>query len=163
MNLAEINKATLIWGPVSREGLDYLSKESSLVVVPEGRPYLLGLNYNIPLIKERSINLVYCTDNTLGLLFYQGKIKETILFYKKKQADGLIGICGSLYVALLSELHQVLVKSFPQGVCNWENIDKDASTLEARGFIMEENKEDYLIEPNDELIRFSEIALERNT
>ena len=87
MKIKEINHLTLIWGGLSKEGLSYLrnkaNKNKVVILVPENRPYLLGLKYNIPLLEKEKIPLVYCTDNMLGFLFYKEKIEETVLFCKE--------------------------------------------------------------------------------
>ncbi|MBN2119834.1 MAG: hypothetical protein JW734_02095 [Candidatus Omnitrophica bacterium] len=154
MKLVNAGKFILVWGPVSQEGLEELKREGLPVLVPENRPFLLGLKHNIPLFKESNINFVYCTDNMLGLLFYKGKIKKTFLFYRESDEQALAGICGSLYVALLSKLHNVRVEILNEAKVDLDRLDVDASSLEGKNFILQENKEEYIIENDYELVEW---------
>lgn len=151
MKLENINNAILIWGMLSQEGLDHLKEKKSLVVVPENRPYLIGLKHNIPLLKKEGIDFVYCCDNVLGLLFYKEKIEQTLLFYKELTQNGVTGICGSLYVALLSKLHNIPIKIAPQERSEIEFPDADVSTLGGNLFL-EEREENCIIKAGDEVI-----------
>ncbi|UCG34784.1 MAG: hypothetical protein JSW17_04630 [Candidatus Omnitrophota bacterium] len=151
MKLENINNTTLIWGMISQEGLDHLKEEKSLVVVPENRPYLIGLKHNIPLLKKEGIDFVYCCDNVLGLLFYKERIKKTLLFYKELNQNGITGICGSLYVTLLSKLHNIPIKIAPQGRSEIAFEDADASSLGGNLFL-EERQENCIIKAGDEVI-----------
>ncbi|MFH1504929.1 MAG: hypothetical protein ABIH08_06065 [Candidatus Omnitrophota bacterium] len=152
MKLEKIYSTVLVWGVISREGVDCLRQENKLAVIAEGRPYLTGINYNIPLLKKEKIDFIYCTDNTLGLLFYKKKIAKTFFFYKEKTDNGLTGACGSLYAALLSKLHKVDIEVFPQGTANYEVLDKNSATLAGKPFILEEDKNSYIIDVNDEFV-----------
>lgn len=152
MRLDDIERMTIAWGPISEAAVFEFRKESSLILVPEGRPYLLGLKYNIPLLKRENINFVYCTDNALGLLFYKGKIKQTLIFYRDKRNDGILSVTGSLYIALLSKLHNVPIKVSCAGGVDFGNLDKNTSTLDGRDFILGETKKDYIIESDLEFI-----------
>ncbi len=155
MKIKEVNRLTLIWGGLSGEGLSYLrnkaNKNNFVVLVPENRPYLLGLNYNIPLLEKEKIALVYCTDNMLGFLFYKRKIEETILFCKEMAEREVLGICGSLYVALLSKLHDVPVKVFLQGTVDFSGKDKDASALQGKKMVLDEDSE-WVEKGSDEMV-----------
>jgi len=152
MKLADIKNAVLVWGPVSEQGLSYLKKQSKLVIAAENRPYLTGLLYNAPLLKKQGIDFVYCNDSALGLLFYKKKISEVIIFYKEEKNNGFLAYSGSLYAGLLAKLHGVSVKLFPAEKLNVEVLDKDASVLEGKTFILEEGKSNYIIEAKDEFI-----------
>jgi len=151
MKLDSISKATLIWGMISQEGLVHLKEEKSLVIVPENRPYLIGLKHNAPLLKKENIDFVYCCDNVLGLLFYKGKIEKTLLFYKELNQNGVTGICGSLYAALLSKLHNIPIKIAPQRRCEIEFLDADASSLGGNLFL-EDRQDNCIIRAGDEVI-----------
>jgi methylthioribose-1-phosphate isomerase len=94
------------------------------------------------LLAKEGIDCVYCPDNALGLLFYKQKIKRALI------ARG----SGSLYVALLCKVHKVPFEVVEPGPVNREGLDRDAATLEGRNFILEVNKEEYIIEPDEELI-----------
>ena len=137
MDLKDIKDAVLIWGPVSKEGLEALKKEDSLVVVAEMRPFILGLKYNIPLFKKAGIKCVYCTDNMIGALFYEGRIRKTFVFYEQEKEDSFLCMQGALYVALLSKLHDVEVIFLHQEDLILDFTDRDASTFSGRGFLVE--------------------------
>jgi methylthioribose-1-phosphate isomerase len=87
LKIEELDDLILIWGPLSREGLSYLQEEelgkNLRVLVPENRPFMIGLMHNIPLLKKNGIRSVYCTDNMLGFLFYKRKISELLLFVRR--------------------------------------------------------------------------------
>lgn len=152
MKLSEIDKAIILWGLPSQDGLSEIKQDESLIVVPEQRPSLLGLTYTLPLLKSKGIKCFYCPDNVLGFLFYQGKIKKTYLFFKDKNDKGIIGTCGSLYVSLLSKLHNVELKIMPAAKASENAADKDASTLGGQDFIFQKNKQDYIVEASEEVI-----------
>lgn len=151
MRLEDINNTLLIWGPLSEQGIGKLKEEKSLVVVPENRPYLIGIKHNTFLLKQNNVPFVYCTDNMLGFLFYKKKIRKTLLFYKESKKEGVICVCGSLYVALLSRLHGVPIELFPQGSTSSNYLDEDASTLAGKKVILD-GKENFVEKPTDELI-----------
>ena len=149
MKLEDLNNLILIWGVLSKDSLGLFKEET--ILVPENRPFLYGLKYNIPLLKENNIPFVYCTDNMIGHFFYRKKIKKTYLFYKEKIREGFIGPCGSLYAGLLSRLHNVKVDAFLGAEVNFDNIDRDASTLSGKEFISLGSKE-WAERGSDELI-----------
>ena len=151
MKLEDIKRAVIIWGAVSSEGISELKKEP-LVIVAENRPFLLGLKHNIPLLREAGINFLYCTDNIPGFLLYKGKIEKTYLFYREKSEQGLIGVCGSLYMGLLSKLHNVPIKFMAGSKIDLVNSDKDASTLGGRDFVFQNYKKMCIIGSDEELI-----------
>lgn len=160
MKLNDINNAVLVWGVVSDEGMKRLKEQNCIVIVAENRPYLIGLKHNIPLLKKEKVNFVYCTDNMLGLLFYKGKIKKTFVFCKQRKEEN-IGICGSLYVCLLSSLHNVQVEIVPQAEVDFEGLDRDVSSLGARGFVLEEYKQGCIIEADDEVLTMPDLRGEK--
>ena len=153
MKLKQIKKAILIWGIVSQDGINQLKNEKELVVLPEMRPYLIGLLHNAPLLKKEGLEFVYCTDNMLGYLFYQNKIKKTVIFYKKLTPQGIMGVSGSLYVGLLSHLHKVPIKILPEGRATSNFKDFSAKTLLGKSFVLE--KEYFVVEPKEELVSYS--------
>ena len=152
MNLNDVKNSLLIWGPISTKGLSQIKEEGCLVVVPENRPWMIGLRHNVPLLKKEDIPSVYCTDNMLGLLFYREKVKKTLLFYKKQKKEGIIGISGSLYVALLSRLHQIPIVIVDQGELDLDSSDKDAASLGGEKYIL--GQDDSVIAADDELVEW---------
>lgn len=151
MKLENIKDAVLIWGAVSEQAL-YELKREKVVLVSENRPYLIGLKYNIPLLRNENIGYLYCTDNVLGFLFYKSRIKKTFIFYKDKKEEGVVGICGSLYVYLLSKLHSVPVEALAQGEGVFSGVDRDAASLGGRDFIMQEDSSAYVVKACDEIL-----------
>lgn len=158
MKLTEAQEMILVWGPVTRSFLPRLREENSLVLVPEGRPYLTGLKHTIPLLQQENVPCVYCTDNMLGLLFYKQKIKKTILFYYTRVKNGLEADSGSLYAGLLSKLHRVPVEA----VCNDEEktayIDRDAATFEGKDLTLEKHKNEYILEAKNEFVPWEVVS-----
>jgi len=151
MKLKEFKKAVLIWGVLNARGLTKIKQSVELVIVPENRPYLLGLKCNIPLLQTVGIPYFYCTDNMLGGLFYKNKIQRTFLFYKKETTEGVVGFCGSLYVALLSKLHGVSISAFLGREFNLKEKDENASILGGKEFVQEDNRK-WVEAPEDEII-----------
>ncbi|MCM8801195.1 MAG: hypothetical protein NC912_04180 [Candidatus Omnitrophica bacterium] len=152
MKIADINDLLLVWGPLSKEGISQIKEEANLVLIPENRPYLIGLKYNIPLLKKEGVRFIYATDNMLGFLFYKNKIKKTLLFYKELKPQGLIGICGSLYIALLTKLHQIPIKIYPAEKFISKGLDQDASSLDGKNFILDKDKNNFVVSADDELV-----------
>ncbi len=148
MKLGQVRNSTLLWGILNREALkNFIEKD--LLALPEARPYLYGLR-NIALLKREGFPCFYCTDNMLGTLFSHGKIRRSIIFYREENEKGFICPSGSLYIYLLSKLHKVEVRFFPQGELE-DCPDKDASSLEGRLLISREDV-DFVIKPQDEFI-----------
>ena len=152
MKLKNIQDATIIWGMATEEVVSQLKEDKNLVIVPENRPYLIGLKHNIPLLGSKNIEFIYCTDNTLGLLFYKNKIKKVVVFCKEIGNKGITGLCGSLYVALLSKLHDIPIEIYMQENSEVVFKDNDSATLAGKNFIMQEEKEGCIIEAKDEFI-----------
>jgi len=143
MRLEEIKRLFLIWGMPSEKGIRELeaavkNDKDLSIFVPEMRPYLLGLEI-AKILQRQDIPHIYGTDNMLGLLFYKRKIKETIFFYKHKTKTTFSGICGSLYVCLLSTLHHVPIRTLEGGKINLANFPKDASSLNGYVFLKSKN------------------------
>lgn len=157
MRLRDIENATLIWGVVSKEAIEKIKKSVPLVIIPEHRPFMTGLKYNCPRLRRENIAFVYCTDNALGLLFYKGAISNTMLFYKEKREEGVLGLSGSLYAALLSRLHNIPVEIMAQGNCSPDAFMDDVSVLGGKKFIFEENKSDCIVAPEDEFINWEHL------
>lgn len=154
MKLNDIRKAVVVWGVISQEGIRTLKSTGSCVIVPEQRPHLVGLMHTIPLLKKEGIDFIYCNDNTLGLLFYKGKIERTYLFCKVLSDNGIWGTNGSLYLSLLSKLHGIAVEVFLGADWNPEGSDKDVSTLGGKDFVLEKNKENHIIGGYPEFIEW---------
>lgn len=152
MRLKEINQVILVWGAISSLGIDELRDKGSPVVVPENRPYLLGLRHNIPFLRREGIEGIYCPDSALGVLLYRGKVKKAVLFHKGARKEGVIGVCGSLYFALLSKTHNIPIKAVPGEKVDYCPWDKDASTLNNQTFIEERESGDLVVTAQDELI-----------
>jgi len=115
MRLDEMKEGLLLWGVPACKGIKEIKERMQdnrdlYVLVPEMRPYLLGLEVARRLAKE-SIKHLYATDNMLGMLFFKQKIKEVLFFYKDLIDKNFSGICGSLYVCLLARLHHVPIKT----------------------------------------------------
>jgi len=153
MILDEIDNCLLLWGVISKEGLRRI-RNDQLVLVPENRPFLIGLRHNVPLLKKEQIRFVYATDNMLGLLFYKGKISKTLLFYRELKDDGIVAISGSLYVCLLSKLHGIPVDILAQGTLEHDFPDRDASSVGGKLLISGDDKEKYVIKADDELLEW---------
>lgn len=114
MRLNELKEVVLLWGVPSNEEIAAIKKRGKVnqdlrVLVPEMRPHCLGLEV-AKRLNEGGIQHTYATDNMLGILFYQNRIKEVLFFYKDLTHNHLVGICGSLYVCLLAHVHKVPIR-----------------------------------------------------
>jgi len=153
-SIEDLKQSLLIWGVLSKEGIEFIKSKKERVIVPEMRPSLLGLKINIPLLKRNNIPFIYCTDNTLGFLFYKNKIKHTLLFFKEELSEGLRCITGSLYVVLLSHLHNIDISFFKMGYLQSNSLtDKDASTIDGRKVVLNEDIP-FVEEVKDEVIEW---------
>lgn len=152
MILKDINKAILVWGPISKQRLALLKEEKPLVIVPENRPYMIGIRHNIPILKKENIKFVYCNDNAMGLLFYKGKIAKTLVFVKEDKQQNIVGISGTNYVTILSRIHNVPVVTFNQDKAAFNLYIYDVSSLGEKSLITIENKTDVIIPPQDEVL-----------
>ena len=145
------NKGLLVWGAISEQGLEQIKEGQDLVIVPENRPALTGLMYNTPLLKKHDVPVIYCTDNMLGLLFFKKKVRKTLIFYKKLVTDGIVGVPGTLYAAMLSHLHGVPIKAMPQAEMTLDPADEDASFFGGKKFVLEQYQRD-VFRPEDEQV-----------
>lgn len=151
MKLSDIENAVLIWGPATEDSMAKL-KEWPIVVVPENRPRLTGLYHNVPLLKKEKVKFVYCTDNMLGLLFYQGKIRKTILYYQQAIEGKIVGVSGSLYVSLLSKLHNVPIEIALQGEDKSAGDDRSAAVFSGKKMVLTEDTGKFIIASNEEIM-----------
>jgi translation initiation factor 2B subunit (eIF-2B alpha/beta/delta family) len=114
MRLNELGEVILLWGVPSNKKIAMIKERGAsnrdlCVVVPEMRPHCLGLEV-AKRLDEGGIQHTYATDNMVGILFYQHKIKAVLFFYKDLIDDHLVGMCGSLYVCLLAHVHNVPIE-----------------------------------------------------
>jgi translation initiation factor 2B subunit (eIF-2B alpha/beta/delta family) len=114
MHLNELGEVVLLWGVPSNKEIAMIKKKVDAnrdlcVLVPEMRPLCLGLEI-AKRLNEGDIKYTYATDNMLGILFYQNKIKEVLFIYKDFRDDHLVSMCGSLYVCLLAHIHNVPIE-----------------------------------------------------
>ncbi|MDY6863040.1 MAG: hypothetical protein SV062_08630 [Thermodesulfobacteriota bacterium] len=160
MKIDEVDKLFLLTGIAKKtslkEAFEIVNKEkNSYVLLPELRPYLIGLNYHAPILKETGIPFVYITDNMAGYLFEKRKIKKTIFFYEKRTDKGLLGVTGSLYFCLLSAIHKVPIEPLPGGRVKLDEfLNRNASDIDGTALITNEEPENYIIPPMRELIRW---------
>jgi hypothetical protein len=140
MKIRELNDVIVIWGVVSSAGISYLKEQTrntaTIVVVPENRPFLIGVHHTIPLLKQEKIPFTYCTDNMVGFLFSQGKTREVLLFCQDMDEQTARGPCGSVFVTYLARLHQVPVKLLREGESTAHFLDRDASTLAGKKVVL---------------------------
>jgi hypothetical protein len=149
MTLSEIDKALLVWGPISDEALAHIRSVGWLVVVPEGRPFMTGLRQNVPKLKKAAIKFVYVNDNALGVLFDKGKISRTIIFYKEKNDKEVKAFCGTMYVAILSHLHNVKIEFIS---AKDFLLDGSVELLGGKKYILKDNAKDFIINAEDEIV-----------
>jgi len=160
MKIDEVDELFLLVGVAEKASLKeefkFLPKnKNSMILVPELRPYLIGLNYHVPILKKIDLPFIYITDNMVGYLFFKKKIKKTVLFYETKEERGLWSITGSLYFCLLSWIHKVPIKISSGKVIKSETfLDKDAKSIDGTPLIMNKNSENYIIPPQRELVRW---------
>jgi translation initiation factor 2B subunit (eIF-2B alpha/beta/delta family) len=114
MRLSDLERAVLLWGVPSNEGIEAIKERVGAnrdlyFLVPEMRPHCLGLEV-AKRLNEEGIKHTYATDNMLGILFYKNKVKEVLFFYKNVKGSHIVGTCGSLYVCLLAHVHNVPIK-----------------------------------------------------
>ena len=110
----ELGEVVLLWGVPSDKEIAMIKEKGEAnqnlyFLVPEMRPHCLGLEV-AKRLKAGGIQHTYATDNMLGILFYQNKIKEVLFVYKDLIDDHLVGMCGSLYVCLLAHVHNIPIE-----------------------------------------------------
>jgi len=127
MDIDKLNNSLFIWGALEPAHLPRLLKYNGTVIIPEMRPYMIGLKHNLPLLKKQKISAVYCTDNMLGILLFKRKISEVVILYHQKREDGISAASGALYTAQLASLHGVKITLQPAGRLDYNTIFKDHS------------------------------------
>jgi len=80
------------------------------VLVPEMRPELWGAHMVCRELLQKNIPATLISDNMMGTLFAQGRIKRLVLFCTELTQQGPVGICGSLLAAHLAQAHGVPVE-----------------------------------------------------
>jgi hypothetical protein len=167
MKIDETGELFLLAGvanPASlKEASQILSEgKDSSILIPELRPYLIGLNYHVPILKELGIPFIYVTDNMVGYLFSKKKIIKTIFFYEENTDKGLWGATGSLYFCLLSILHKVPIDTFPgKSIKSEEFSDKDVKSIHGTPLITDEKSANYITPPKRELVRWEILGREK--
>ena len=152
MDIDRAKKLIVVWGKVSEEGALWIAEQNQRVLVPEQRPYLLGLKYNAGVLESENIDWVYCTDNVLGLMFYEKRIDKVCLFCESIGGDKVEILSGGLYIALLAKIHNIPRHIFLQASFDLSSYDRDASTIERKDFILDDSLNKYIIEPETETI-----------
>ena len=110
---------------------------------------MTGLRHNIQKLKKAGIKFVYVNDNALGSLFSKSKISRTIIFYKEKNDREVRGFCGTMYVAILSRLHNVKIELIPAKDLLSEG---SAEMLGGKKYILKDNVREFIVPAEDEAI-----------
>ncbi len=136
MKIEQVNNALLVWGLLEEKTTAYIRQQERMVVIPEMRPFFIGVRHNLPLLKMRNPAMTYCTDNMLGLLFFRQAVAELLLVYTKEEARGIVAPSGSLYAGMLARLHGVKISLHQGPVLNYNTLfkDTDASSLCGKKF-----------------------------
>lgn len=147
-------KYFLIWGALDDNALSKIKKEAKRaeILIPEIRPALLGLRHNASILKKKKLRFCCCNDNALGFFFYKGLIKKVFIFASKINKQGFWAVSGTLYVFLLTKLHNVAYEILLQKNSKFQSPDKDASSLGGRTMVADKRKKDIII-PCKEFIR----------
>lgn len=155
MNIERLKGSILAWGVLDTAAAQYVQGLKKTVIVPEMRPSCAGMFRNIPLLTRQKVACAYCTDNMLGILFYQGRIEETLLVYSREDARGITAPSGSSYVSVLSRAHGVKIRLHKGDVLDYNAVfkDRDARTLCGRTFYADADA----VTARDEEIRWDEL------
>ncbi len=105
MRVDELSPSPVIWG-IPRFDISELVGERSRIVVPEMRPYMLGV-YVLNMFPYLRGRAVYITDNMLGHLAFRGKLTLGCLFFIEDLGDGVLAPPGGLYFVRILSFHGV--------------------------------------------------------
>lgn len=105
----------LLYGVPKRSAYGYLAcalqaEAVPTVLVPEMRPQLWGAHVICRELLQKNIPATLISDNMMGTLFAQGRIKRLVLSCTELTQQGPVGICGSLLAAHLAQAHGVPVE-----------------------------------------------------
>jgi methylthioribose-1-phosphate isomerase len=112
-------------------------EDAETVLLPEMRPELWGAHLVTLRLVEKKIPVTLISDNMMGTFFAQGKIQRLYLFYTELTEKGPVGLCGSLYAALLAQAHKVPIELFASEENRQAPLDRDISTFMGRKVVPE--------------------------
>ncbi len=98
-------------------------------LVPEMRPQLWGAQEVAQEFIQRGMSTTLISDNMMGIFFAQKEIRCVYLFYQKLDENGPVGICGSLLVARLAQIHEVPIKLLRSGETPPQSLDDTVTTF----------------------------------
>ncbi len=158
MKLRDLHNGIIIWGVPGEELFLFLETCSGLCILPEMRPSGIGLRINREICNIRNIPFCVCTDNMLGNLFFQKKIKQVVVFSMKEEKENIVCFPGTFTLLMLARLHSVPVKLLPAGLFQKDVlIDKDAQTISGKPLV-EQLKQEFLFSQESEIISRKEFA-----
>jgi len=110
----------LLYGIPGSGGYDHLAHclkmdQADAILVPEMRPEMWGPGWVSEHLVERGIRSTLVSDNMMGTLFAQGRVRRLFLFYEELKESGPMGICGSLLAAHLAREHGVPIELLQAG------------------------------------------------
>ena len=99
------------------------------MLVPEVRPQLWGTQEVARELIQRGISTTLISDNMMGTFFAQEEIRRVYLFYHELDENGPVGICGSLLVARLAQVHGVPIRLLGSGETQQQPLDETVATF----------------------------------
>jgi len=112
-------------------------EDAETVLLPEMRPELWGAHVVTQRLLEKKIPTTLISDNMMGTFFAQGQIQRLYLFYAELTDKGPVGLCGSLYTALLARAHKVPIELFASEEARRAPLDQDISTFMGQKIVPE--------------------------
>lgn len=130
----EEDRLPLLYGVPQASGYSYLlhalkAEKIETVLVAEMRPELWGAHVVSRELLRRGIRVTLISDNMMGTLFFQGRIKRLYLFCLGFTPRGPEGICGTLLAAHLAQAHRVPVELLEDDAAGATVLDSDVATF----------------------------------
>jgi hypothetical protein len=131
-------KYVLIYGVPPKSQYSFLisalkAEDAESVLVPEMRPELWGAQVVARELLERNAPATLISDNMMGTLFAQRKIRKLCFFYNDLEENGPRGISGSLLAVQLARLHGVPIELFSGETRPNSPTDSDVATFMGKG------------------------------
>jgi methylthioribose-1-phosphate isomerase len=130
----------LVFGVPRRDSYAFLghalkAEQAQRVLIAEMRPELWGARKVACELLKRQIPTTLISDNMMGTLFAEARIRRLYLFYSALGEQGASAICGSLLAARLARAHGVAIELLEAAEVKEAPADSDVSTFLGRKLI----------------------------
>ncbi|MGE5305948.1 MAG: hypothetical protein ACM3TN_21765 [Alphaproteobacteria bacterium] len=104
-------------------------KEIDSILIPEMRPQLWGARVIAPELVRRKVPVTLISDNMMGTLFAQDRVRKLLLFHTELTAAGPSAYCGALLAVQLAGAHGIAIELHESCGSTAPVSDQDVATF----------------------------------